>query len=179
MSDYSFYNNYLSSGVGATTLDTLSSIKSIQFEFAAMQMVLALESRNKAEEVIKTIRANQESSKACSEFSQKVAKFTSTSDDEGTQTARANALKQLKETAVSLGFGDFDVFKDDVTKVTYDQQRALMSAIQSKQEAYGSSTQTDMIYAQDYIGKYNSYTQGASTAISSAISVMQNLARGQ
>jgi hypothetical protein len=36
-----------------------------------------------------------------------------------------------------------------------------------------------MVYLQDFIGQYNSFLQGANTAISNANQVLTNIARGQ
>ena len=47
------------------------------------------------------------------------------------------------------------------------------------QEQIGSKTQTLMVYLQDFIGQYNSFLQGANTAISNANQVLTNIARGQ
>lgn len=45
------------------------------------------------------------------------------------------------------------------------------------QEQIGSKTQTLMVYLQDFIGQYNSFLQGANTAISNANQVLTSIAR--
>jgi hypothetical protein len=47
------------------------------------------------------------------------------------------------------------------------------------QEQIGNNTQTLMIYLQDFIGQYNSYQEGAMSAVSSATQTLRSIARGQ
>ena len=54
-----------------------------------------------------------------------------------------------------------------------------LKSLTNYQEQIGNKTQTLLIYLQDFIGQYNSYQQGASSAISEANQTLSNIARGQ
>ena len=60
-----------------------------------------------------------------------------------------------------------------------DKIQTLIENLQSKSEIATASIQQQMVFVQDYIGQYNSYIQGASSAISTANQTLTNIARGQ
>ena len=78
---------------------------------------------------------------------------------------------------------DIEALGVDTTPIesdlTTDNIEIMIENLESKSETATSSIQQQMVFVQDYIGQYNSYVQGASTAISDANSVLTNLARGQ
>jgi hypothetical protein len=54
-----------------------------------------------------------------------------------------------------------------------------LKSLTNYQEQIGNKTQTLMIYLQDFIGQYNSYQEGAMSAISSGTQTLRTIARGQ
>ena len=60
-----------------------------------------------------------------------------------------------------------------------DDLDTAIQSLQAHQETIGTDIQTLMVYVQDYMGQYNSYTQGANSAIQSALQTLTNVARGQ
>ena len=52
-------------------------------------------------------------------------------------------------------------------------------SLQAYQETIGTDIQTKMVYVQDFMGQYNSYTQGANSAIQSGMQTLTSVARGQ
>ena len=60
-----------------------------------------------------------------------------------------------------------------------DEWDYTLKSLTNYQEQIGNKTQTLMVYLQDFIGQYNSFLQGANTAISNANQVLTNIARGQ
>ena len=54
----------------------------------------------------------------------------------------------------------------------------MIASLEAAQEEVSSDVQQEMVFVQDYMGQYNSYTQGASSAISSANETLKTLARG-
>ncbi|WP_286035890.1 hypothetical protein, partial [Succinatimonas hippei] len=60
-----------------------------------------------------------------------------------------------------------------------DDIKNWISNLESSQEELGTDIQQQMVFVQDYIGQYNSYMQGASSAISTANETLKSLARGQ
>ena len=60
-----------------------------------------------------------------------------------------------------------------------DEWDYCLKSLTNYQEQIGNKTQTLMIYLQDFIGQYNSYQEGAMSAISSATQTLRTIARGQ
>ena len=60
-----------------------------------------------------------------------------------------------------------------------DQWDYNLKSLTNYQEQIGNKTQTLMIYLQDFIGQYNSYQEGAMSAISAATQALRSIARGQ
>lgn len=64
------------------------------------------------------------------------------------------------------------------TAITKDGLAAIQSNLESTQETLGADIQQQMVYVQDYMGQYNSYTQGSMSAISQASETLKAVARG-
>jgi hypothetical protein len=62
---------------------------------------------------------------------------------------------------------------------TSDEWDYNLKSLTNYQEEVGNKTQTLMIYLQDFIGQYNSYQEGAMSAVSSATQTLRSIARGQ
>ena len=60
-----------------------------------------------------------------------------------------------------------------------DEWDVAIQSLQSYQENIGTDIQTLMVYVQDFMGQYNSYTQGANSAIQSGMQTLTSVARGQ
>ncbi|NLV95708.1 MAG: hypothetical protein GX043_00005, partial [Desulfovibrionales bacterium] len=69
--------------------------------------------------------------------------------------------------------------KGNDTKHNNDEWEYNLKSLTNYQEQIGSKTQTLMVYLQDFIGQYNSFLQGANTAIANANQVLTSIARGQ
>ena len=68
--------------------------------------------------------------------------------------------------------------KTDDGKVMRTDLDTMIASLEASQEEVSSDIQQEMVYVQDYMGQYNSYTQGSSSAISSANETLKTLARG-
>ena len=66
-----------------------------------------------------------------------------------------------------------------VSGTSIDDIKNWISNLESSQEELGTDIQQQMVFVQDYMGQYNSYMQGASSAISTANETLKSLARGQ
>ena len=102
----------------------------------------------------------------------KVAELQQQKDD--LEAYKAN-LESAISAAQAMGVDTSGLEKD----INSDNIELVIENLESKSETATSSIQQQMVFVQDYIGQYNSYVQGASTAISDANSVLTNLARGQ
>ena len=60
-----------------------------------------------------------------------------------------------------------------------DEWDVAIQSLQAYQETIGTDIQTKMVYVQDFMGQYNSYTQGANSAIQSGMQTLTAVARGQ
>ena len=60
-----------------------------------------------------------------------------------------------------------------------DAWDVAIQSLQAYQETIGTDIQTKMVYVQDFMGQYNSYTQGANSAIQSGMQTLTAVARGQ
>lgn len=61
---------------------------------------------------------------------------------------------------------------------TDDNLDSWIASFEASQEEIGTDIQQEMVFIQDYMGQYNSYTQGASSAISEANDTLKTVARG-
>lgn len=59
------------------------------------------------------------------------------------------------------------------------QWENLITSLQTAMDSIGADIQTKMVILQDYMGQYNSYMQGANSAVSQANQVLGALAKGQ
>jgi len=64
----------------------------------------------------------------------------------------------------------------DKNKAEWDR---VIASLQTKMDTTGADIQTRMVQLQDMMGQYNSYMQGANSAIASSNQVLSSLARGQ
>lgn len=64
----------------------------------------------------------------------------------------------------------------DTNKTQWDK---VISQLQTKMDTFGADIQTKMVQLQDMMGQYNSYMQGANSAISTSNQVLTSLAKGQ
>ncbi|MCR5084782.1 MAG: hypothetical protein K6A65_04700 [Succinivibrionaceae bacterium] len=64
-------------------------------------------------------------------------------------------------------------------KPSADDINLLIESMKTKQEQCGTDIQQTMVFVQDYIGQYNAYSQGASSAVSQGNQTLSQLARGQ
>ena len=63
--------------------------------------------------------------------------------------------------------------------LTTANMEVIISNLQTKQDTIGSGIQQQMVYVQDYIGQYNAYTSGSTSAISEANSTLKTIAQGR
>lgn len=64
---------------------------------------------------------------------------------------------------------------DKVNRANID---TMIASLEAKQESISSDIQQEMVYVNDFMGQYNSYTQGSSSMISQANETLKAVARG-
>lgn len=155
--------------------DLGSSSTSIQLLFAKLQMELASFNRSKAEGIINEIKESQALAKDYANMIN--AMRTAKSADDASDSSRATALKDNQSKLKELGVDISSYIKDD--EVTADELETVIANLKSKQDTIGTDIQQKMVYVQDYIGQYNSYSSGASTAVSESNDLLKSLATGR
>ena len=62
--------------------------------------------------------------------------------------------------------------------ITLDSLKSAIANLEGEQETVSADIQQEMVFVQDFMGQYNAYTQGSSSAISEANETLKTLARG-
>ena len=98
-------------------------------------------------------------------------------------STRLEALKAYETLLTSTSVYGTSILSDSKISLsgnpTADDIKNWISNLESSQEELGTDIQQQMVFVQDYMGQYNSYMQGASSAISTANETLKSLARGQ
>ena len=149
---------------------------SIQFLFAKLQMAQSQICKNQAESYMNQIEIIQEEQELCAKMIEEARKQQNAARAGGEKHATAMSPEMQKfYTDRGLSFdltGGYDTHNAD----EWDYN---IKTLTNYQEQIGNKTQTLMIYLQDFIGQYNSYQEGAMSAISSANQTLRTIARGQ
>ena len=147
---------------------------SLQFMFAKLQMAQSQICKNEAESYMKQIETIQEEQKECAEMIERARKYQNQAKTNGgTTTMPDDMVKFFNDRGLS-----YDNTGND-KKHNADEWDYNLKSLTNYQEQIGNKTQTLMIYLQDFIGQYNSYQEGAMSAISAATQTLRSIARGQ
>lgn len=148
---------------------------SIQFMFAKLQLAQSQLCKNQAEDYMKQVQDIQTEQKKCSEMIAKARELQQNVKDGGT-----NEMPQdMRDFYTARGLqwdkkgGETDYIHNK------DEWDYNMKSLTNYQEQIGNKTQTLMVYLQDFMGQYNSYLQGANSAISKANDVLSSIAQGR
>lgn len=148
---------------------------SIQFMFAKLQLAQSQLCKNQAEDYMKQVQDIQTEQKKCSEMIAKARELQQASSDkvatempEDMRTFFAERGLKWDQTG-----GETD-YKHNKNEWDYN-----LKSITNYQEQVGNKTQTIMVYLQDFMGQYNSYLQGANSAISKSNDVLSAIAQGR
>ncbi|NCD25480.1 MAG: hypothetical protein EOL86_07810 [Deltaproteobacteria bacterium] len=146
----------------------------IQMMFAKLQMAQSQICKSQANDYMKQIQDIQAEQKACADMIEAARTQMNAAKTGKNATAMSPAMKTFfDERGLS-----YDKTGGDNAHTEKEWEYNLKS-LTNYQEQIGSKTQTLMVYLQDFIGQYNSFLQGANTAISNANQVLTNIARGQ
>ena len=155
------------SGVGS-----LGTCTSVNFVFAKLQMELAASAKDSALGYIKQIEGAQAEQKEVADMLQRCRELQNQAKDSGGCTempADVRAFMDKNNLTYDLTTGGVK----DPTKATADSLHnkdewdVAIQSLQAYQETIGTDIQTKMVYVQDFMGQYSSYTQGANSAIQS------------
>ncbi len=147
---------------------------SVQFIFAKLQLAQSQICKNEAESYMKQIETIQEEQKECAEMIELARKLQNDAKSKDKCTDMPPEMVKFFE---QRGLSWETTGNDKAHNA--DEWDYNLKSLTNYQEQIGNKTQTLMIYLQDFIGQYNSYQEGAMSAISSANQTLRSIARGQ
>ena len=161
----------------------LGPTQSVQFLFAKLQMAQSQICKAQAETYMGMIEDIQAEQKLCAEMIEKARELQNSAKN-GTGDCSWDKKASVMPDDMVKFFNDrglnFDTTGGAGDYVhNADEWDFNLKTLTNYQEQIGNNTQTLMIYLQDFIGQYNSYQEGAMSAISSATQTLRSIARGQ
>ena len=156
----------------------LGPTQSIQFQFAKLQMAQSQICKDQAESYMSQIEAIQEEQELCAKMIEEARKQQNAATSKDAKDSKTSSMSQeMKDFFDKRGLS-YDTNGDD-NKHFQEEWDYNLKSLTNYQEQIGNKTQTLMIYLQDFIGQYNSYQEGAMSAISSGTQTLRTIARGQ
>lgn len=151
----------------------LGPTESIQLMFAKLQLAQAQMCKDQAESYINKIQNNQKEQKECAEMiSRARALQNQAKKDNKPVEMPQDMVDYFKKHSLT-----FDTSGNDNSH-SKDEWDVNIKSLTNFQDSLGSTTQTDMVFLQDFLGQYNSFLQGANAAIKQSNETMQIIARG-
>jgi len=147
---------------------------SLQFMFAKLQMAQSQICKNEAESYMKQIETIQEEQAETAEMIELARKLQ---DEAKSKDKCTDMPPEMVKFFEQRGLSWDTTCNDKAHNA--DQWDYNLKSLTNYQEEIGNKTQTLMIYLQDFIGQYNSYQEGAMSAISSATQTLRSIAKGQ
>ena len=149
----------------------LGPTESVQFKFAKLQMAQAQLCKDQANNYMNQLENIQEEQKKTAEMIAAARKLQNEAKT-GDKTTQMPAEMQtfFKERGLSWEQTGND------TAHNKDEWDYNIQSLTNYQESISNKTQTLMVYVQDFIGQYNSYTQGASNQVSQGIQTLTAVA---
>ena len=147
---------------------TINGSMSISLKFAQLQMKQAASAKKKAQDYMNQIEDSQKEQKEIADMIAEARKLQNEAKANGGTTVMPKTMKEFFQ---KNGLSWESTGKDD--KYNNDQWDYNIKSLTNFQETKSNNTQTLMVYVQDFIGQYNTYTQGAMSAISEAKQAFQ------
>ena len=156
------------------TID-LGPADSIQFMFAKLQLAQAQICKNAATDYMNQIEAVQQEQQEVAEMISKARELQNKCDKDNKKTTEMP--DDMKKWMQDHGLAIENTGGDDLHN--YSEWTYNIESLTNYQESISNKTQTLMVYLQDFISQYNSYIQGANSAISQASQVTTAVATGR
>ena len=157
-------------GVSSTQFTSVTEgARSPQLAFAMLQMELAKANKDSAMAGIQDIEKQQSLKKECADYLNQ-ARECQEGKKKGDDIP-ADLRKYMSANGISIP----DSGDSDKNKAQWDR---VINQLQTHMDTLGSDIQTQMVQLQDMMGQYNSYMQGANSAISTSNQTLMSLARG-
>ena len=157
---------------------TFSASGSPQMALAMLQMELAKTNKDQAMSGIKEIENEQAKKKELADVLNQAREYKGSSSNYTKQAGgQPYTSKDFNEKVEGMGLSVPDKAGDkEGNDKNWDK---LIAQLQTKMDTMGANIQTQMVQLQDFMGQYNSYVQGANSAISQSNQVLTSLAKGQ
>ena len=152
------------------TID-LGPTESVQFQFAKLQMAQAQLCKEQATSYMKQIEDIQAEQKKTAEM---IALARKLQNEAKAGDKCTEMPKEMIQFYKERGLSTERTGNDD--KHDKDEWDYNIQSLTNYQESISNKTQTLMVYLQDFIGQYNSYTQGASNQVSQGIQTLTAVA---
>ena len=154
----------------------LGATGSLQLRFAKLQLALSAMSKQSAMNEIKAIEDAQEEQKKVADMLQKARQGQANAK---TATSKASEFPSDMKTYMEANGLAYAKDKDgkDKASFTNDEWEVAITALKAHQDQIGTNTQQKMVFVQDFMGQYNSYLQGANSAIQQSNQTLADLAR--
>ena len=147
---------------------------SLQLMFAKLQLEQAELARNQAMEGMEQIERLQDEQRQVAGFLNTARRLQSEAESTGEATEMPGDMAAYMD-ANGLSY---DATGGDLAMTGEEWDTAIRS-LEYRLEEVGMETQQQMVYVQDFMGQYNSYTQGTNTQIPNSDQTLTSLARGQ
>jgi hypothetical protein len=149
----------------------LGPTESVQFQFAKLQMAQAQLCKEQATSYMKQIEDIQAEQKKTAEMIAQARKLQNEAKTGDKCTTMPDEMVQFyKDRGLSYDTAGNDKLHNK------DEWDYNIQSLTNYQESISNKTQTLMVYLQDFIGQYNSYTQGASNQVSQGIQTLTAVA---
>ena len=152
----------------------LGPTDSIQFAFAKLQLAQAQICKNSATQYLEDIQKIQ---KEQSEVAEMISQARDLQNKAKQKDGCTTMPEDMKKFFTEHGLKWESTGNDDLH--TYDEWTYNLESLTNYQESISNKTQTLMVYLQDFISQYNSYLQGANSAIQTAGQVTTAIATGR
>jgi len=144
---------------------------SLQLRFAKLQLALSEVSKEAAMKEIDAIEKSQEEQKQVSQMLQQARQAQAEATDKN-----ATAMTQEMQDYMDKNNLAYDKAGNDNLHYK-DQWEVAINSLKAHLDQLGTNTQQKMVFVQDYMGQYNSYLQGANSAIQQSNQTLAELAR--
>lgn len=170
---------------GTQTLDNLREIMShidlgptgsVQMMFAKLQLAQSQICKYEAEQYMEQITSTQDKQEEVAEIIRQariLQQDAQKGGEKATTTMPDDMVKYFEEHGLAWEKTGDD-YKHNSSEWDYNIQQLM-----NYQEKLGTKTQTQMVFLQDFISQYNSYLQGANSAIQESSDVLTAIATGR
>lgn len=160
-------------GAIASSID-LGATGSLQLLFARLQLALSETAKQSAMGYIENIQSSQDEQKMVSDMLQKARQLQA--DAASNTKNHVSAMPaDMKDYMDKNGLA-YDKTGND-QYASKDEWEVAITSLKARLDQIGTNTQQQMVFVQDFMGQYNSYLQGANSAIQQSNQTLSDLAR--